>query len=189
MPLIDEAAIVPGTGYIFLADPDTPRPTNITDPRDPGPAWNNIGHTSRDDLPEFGRDGDDPETLGTWQNAKLRQTSPDVTYSVTFQSVQATADTYRLYFGAGPEAVQPDGSLRIPARPAPQVGALLFIIVDGQRMVPLWFPRASLLGSDAVSMDVAQFWSFPITATFLGSSSIGGDLGEWAAVAAGGPSS
>ncbi|MYT30467.1 MULTISPECIES: hypothetical protein [unclassified Streptomyces] len=189
MPLIDEAAIIPGSGFIHLADPDTPKPTAITDPRNPGPGWNNIGHTSLDDLPEFGRDGDKPETVGTWQNAKLRQTSPDVTYSVTFNSVQATADTYRLYFGAGHEAVQPDGSFRIPARPEPQVGALLFIVIDGAHMVPLWHPRTSLLGSDAVKMDATKFWSFPIVATFLGSSTIGGAIGEWAAVASSGPHS
>ncbi|MFE3769930.1 MULTISPECIES: hypothetical protein [unclassified Streptomyces] len=189
MPLIDEAAIIPGTGFIFLADPDTPKPMAITDPRNPGPAWTNIGHTSLDDMPEIARDGDDPETIGTWQNAKLRQTSPDVTYSITFQSVQATADTYRLYFGAGKDRVQPDGSFRIPARPEPQVAALLFVIVDGQHLLPLWHPRTSLLGSDAVSLDATKFMQFPITATLLGSDSLGGDIGEWATVTSTGPSS
>ncbi|MER7174198.1 hypothetical protein [Streptomyces mesophilus] len=189
MPLIDEAALIPGTGHIYLADPDTPKPTAITDPLNPGPGWTNIGHTSRDELPEFARDGDEPETIGSWQNAKLRQTSPDVTYAVTFQSVQASTDTYRLYFGAGEEAVQPDGSFRIPARPEPQVRALLFIIVDGQNFVPLWHPRTSLLGSDAVSLDAEAFISFPITGTFLGSSALGGAIGEWAAILGAGPGS
>ncbi|MEU9115196.1 DUF5403 family protein [Streptomyces sp. NPDC048483] len=60
MPLIDEAAIIPGTGFIFLADPDTPKPVNITAPLNPGPGWSNLGHTSRDEMPEFARDGDAP---------------------------------------------------------------------------------------------------------------------------------
>ncbi|MEV3856065.1 hypothetical protein AB0J38_17290 [Streptomyces sp. NPDC050095] len=175
----DNAVVVAGGGYIYFAAEDTPKPTRITDPLNPGREWTNIGHTSRDDLPEFGRDGDDPETIGSWQNAKLRQTTPDITYSVTFQALQASADTYRFYFGAGEEAVQPDGSVRIPATPVPQVKALLVVLVDGKQFVPLWHPRASLLGSDAVEMATDDFVKFPITATFLSSSLIGNAIGEW----------
>lgn len=189
MPQNDNAPIVAGTGYIYLADPDTAKPTTITDPTAPGAGWISIGHTSLDDLPEFGRDGDDPETLGTWQNNNLRQTSPKIKYSITFQSVQASAETYQLYFGAGAEAVRPDGSFRIPARPTPQVKALLMILVDGTNFVPLWHPRASLLGKDAVAMSTDKFMAFPIVATLLGSSLIGNDIGEWAAVLAPGTGS
>ncbi len=188
MPQNDDAPIVAGTGFIYLADPDTAKPT-VTDPQDPGAGWVSIGHTSLNDLPEFGRDGDDPETIGTWQNNNLRQTSPNITYSVTFQSVQASIETYQLYFGAGSEATQPDGSFRIPARPTPQVKALLFVLVDGTNFVPLWHPRASLLGSDAVGMATDYFMTFPITATLLGSSLIDNAVGEWAAVAVAGSSS
>src|SRR5690606_23105721 len=113
-----------------IADPDTAKP-EVVDPLDPGVAWTNIGHTSLEELPAFGREGDDPEVIGTWQNNNFRQTTPAVTYTVTFQSVQASLETYQMYFGAGPEATQPDGSFRIPARPTPQIKALLFVIVDG----------------------------------------------------------
>jgi len=174
----DDAAIVAGGGYIFFAEPNTSKPT-VRDPLNPGPEWTNIGHTSREDLPEFGRDGDDPEALGSWQNSKLRMTTPDITYTVTFQALQASADTYRFYFGAGPDAIQPDGSVRIPATPIPQIQALLVVLVDGKNFVPLWHPRVSLLGSDSVEMAVDEFVIFPITATFLSSRIIGGAIGEW----------
>lgn len=188
MPQNDDAALVAGTGYIYLADPDTAKP-EVSDPLEPGAGWVSIGHTSLEELPEFGREGDDPETIGTWQNNNLRQTSPSVTYQVAFQSVQASAETYQLYFGAGTEAMQPDGSFRIPARPTPQIKALLFILVDGTTFVPLWHPRASLLGSDAVGMATDYFMSFPITAVFLGSSLIDNAIGEWAPVLDAGASS
>ncbi|WP_172384862.1 hypothetical protein [Streptomyces sp. MNP-20] len=187
MALIDDAAVVAAGGYIFVADPDKAKPTSITDPKNPGAGWESIGHTSLDELPEFGRDGDDPEVKGSWQNAKLRQTTPDVTYSITFQSIQATSLTYQLYFGAGPAAVQADKSFRIPATPAPQVKALLVILVDGTRFLPLWHPRVSLLGSDAVGMEADGFVTFPVKGTFLGSSAIGGALGEWAQIEAPAP--
>ncbi|KWT60599.1 hypothetical protein ADL21_18275 [Streptomyces albus subsp. albus] len=184
MALIDDAAIVAAGGYIFIADPDTDKPVDLKDPTKPGGGWENIGHTKLDELPEFGRDGDDPEIKGSWQNAKLRATTPDVTYSITFQSIQATALTYQLYFGAGPAAVQADTSFRIPATPVPQTKALLVVLVDGTNYLPLYHPRVSLLGSDAVGMANDDFVAFPIKATILGSAKMGNSIGEWAQVAA-----
>ncbi|GAB7185930.1 phage tail fiber protein [Kitasatospora sp. Ki12] len=183
MALSDASVIVPAGGYIFTAAPDEPKPTAITDPLNPGAKWVNVGHTSLDDLPEFGRDGDDPEVKGSWQNAKLRATNPSVTYSVTLKSIQADAETYKLYFGAGAEAVQADGSFRIPANPVPQTRALLIVLVDGKRFLPLWHPRVSLLGSDAVGLSNDDFVAFPIKGTFLGSTLIGNAIGEWASLA------
>lgn len=182
MALIDAAAIVAAGGYIYIADPDTAKPAKITDPLVPGTGWESIGHTSADDLPEFGRDGTDATVKGSWQNAKLRQTTPDVTYSLTFKSIQATAQTYGLYFGAGPGAVQADKSFRIPAVATPQVKAVLVILVDGANFVPLWHPRVSLLGSDAVAMATDDFVTFPIKGVMLGSSTIGNAIGEWTQV-------
>lgn len=184
MAQIDNAALVAAGGYIFVAPTGTARPETILDPTNPGAPYESIGHTSLDELPELGRDGDDPTTLGSWQNSKLKVVSPDVTYSMSFQSVQASSLTYQMYFGAGPAALQADGYFRIPAKPSPQEKALLMIIVDGENFLPMWYPRVSLLGSDAITTSVEQFVSFPITATFLASADIGGDLGEWLAIEA-----
>lgn len=183
MAEIDAAVIQPAGGYIYIAPTNTVKP-EITDPLAPGTPWESIGHTSLDELPEFERDGDDPETLGSWQNSKLRVTSPSVTYSLNFQSIQSSDLTYQLYFGAGAAATQLDGSFRIPATPTAQEHALLLIIVDGDNFLPMWHPRVSLLGSDAVSLDAEGWVSYPIRGTFLGSTLIGGAIGEWAAIAA-----
>ncbi|MBH1936500.1 hypothetical protein I5Q34_19835 [Streptomyces sp. AV19] len=182
MALVDDAAVMAVGGYIYVAEPDKPKPA-LTDPLKPPAGWESLGHTSRDDLPEFGRDGDDPEVKGSWQNSKLRQTTPDVTYSVTFQSIQASPETFQLYFGAGPGAVQADRTFRIPATPVPQLRSLLVVLVDGARFLPLWHPRVSLIGSDAVSLAVDDFVKFPIKGTFLSSPVIGGAIGEWATLA------
>ncbi|MCO8308559.1 hypothetical protein [Streptomyces sp. RKCA744] len=48
-------------------------------------------------------------------------TTPDITYSVTLSALQASADSYRFYFGAEEDIVQPDGSICIPATPVPQI--------------------------------------------------------------------
>lgn len=183
MAEIDNSVFQPAGGYIYLAPVGTAKPT-LLDPADPGVEWESVGHTSLDELPEIGRDGDDPETLGSWQKKKLKTTSPDVTYSISFQSIQCAALTYQLYFGAGASAVQADGSFRIPATPTAQEKALLLVVVDGENFLPLWHPRVSLLGSDAVGMDPEGFVTYPIKGIMLGHASIGDSLGEWQAIAA-----
>uniref|UniRef100_UPI0039F6341C phage tail tube protein n=1 Tax=Streptomyces sp. 039-1 TaxID=2789263 RepID=UPI0039F6341C len=151
--------VIPGTGYVYIGNADnggsaTPakKPTAWFDPLAPGAGWDSIGHTSLENGVEFGRDGDDPETKGSWQVPKLRTTNPDVTYTLTLNALQASADTYRLYFGAGPGAMV-GNTFKIPAKPQAQARALLIVIVDGSQMLPLYFPHVSLLGSDAISLD------------------------------------
>ncbi|MFI2242375.1 phage tail tube protein [Streptomyces chrestomyceticus] len=182
MALDNTEVVVPGTGYVYVGIADdgsgTPaaKPTGWFDPLAPGTGWDSIGHTSLENGIEFGRDGDDPETLGSWQNPKLRTTNPDVTYTLSLKALQAKADTYRLYFGAGQGAVQANGSFKIPAKPVAQNRALLIVIVDTGHMLPLYFPNVSLLGSDAISLDPKALMEFPIKGTIL--SGKDGSLGD-----------
>lgn len=186
MAQIDSEVVLPGTGYVYLANPNTAKPAAPFDPLSPGTGWDAIGHTSLENGIEFGRDGDDPETRGSWQNPKLRTTNPDVTYSLTLNALQASADTYKLYFGAGDGAVQADGSFKIPAKPVAQAKAVLIVVVDATQMLPIYFPNVSLLGSDAITFDPTALLEFPITGTILaGSDGSLGDINAFAALTAG----
>ncbi|MEU6633814.1 hypothetical protein ABZ905_36930 [Streptomyces parvus] len=176
MALENDAVVLPGTGYVYLATTNTAKPTGVFDPLAPGTGWDSLGHTSLENGIEFGRDGDDPETRGSWQNPKLRTTNPDVTYSLTLNALQASVDTYKLYFGAGEGAVQEDGSFKIPAKPNAQAKALLIVIVDGTSMLPIYFPNVSILGSDAITFDPTALLEFPISGTILAGSD--GSLGD-----------
>ncbi|QPB09550.1 major tail protein [Streptomyces phage Sycamore] len=191
MALDNTQVVVPGTGYVYLGIADdgagtpTAKPTGSFDPLAPGTGWNSIGHTSLENGIEFGRDGDDPETLGSWQNPKLRTTNPDVTYTLSLAALQASKETYELYFGAG-EGATVNGVFKIPAKPQAQSRALLIVIVDGEQMLPLYFPNVSLLGSDAIAMDPAALLEFPIKGTIL-SGATSGALGDIDAFVAPGP--
>ncbi|QPB09771.1 major tail protein [Streptomyces phage Shady] len=185
MALDNDAVVVPGTGYVYLGTANTTaKPTGSFDPLAPGTGWASIGHTSLENGIEFGRDGDDPETLGSWQNPKLRTTNPDVTYTISLAALQASKETYELYFGAGPGATV-GGVFKIPAKPNAQSKALLIVIVDGEQMLPLYFPNVSLLGSDAIAMDPAALLEFPIKGTILAGTD--GSLGDIDAFVAPGP--
>ncbi|QDQ14323.1 hypothetical protein [Streptomyces spectabilis] len=184
MALDNTDVVLPGTGYVYIATPNTTKPTGSFDPLTPGTAWNSIGHTSLENAIEFGRDGDDPETRGSWQNPKLRTTNPDVTYSLALNALQASKETFELYFGAGAGSTV-NGVFKIPAKPNAQAKALLLVLVDGSQMLPIYFPNVSLLGSDAISFDPTALLEFPIKGTILAGND--GSLGDIDAFVAPGP--
>src|SRR5690348_254029 len=85
----DVPVLIPATGFIYTAPIGTARPVLPCDPQDKSkwlpsdgsdPAvwrdlWEDLGNTSLDNGVEHEVEGDDPETLGSWQNPALKQTS------------------------------------------------------------------------------------------------------------------
>ena len=130
-------------------------------------AWNNIGHTSRDDLPEFGYDGGDTEIRGTWQNESLREveTKPLADF-ITFKLHQFDVDTFELYFGKN--ASTTSGVFGVAGgNTRPVEKALLVIIIDGDERVGFHASKASIKRDDSISMKTDEFTALPVKATFL----------------------
>jgi hypothetical protein len=130
-------------------------------------AWVNVGHTSRDDLPEFGYDGGDLETRGTWQNESLREveTKPVADYLV-FKLHQFDSGAFELYYGKDASAVAGvfgvAGGTTVPVEKA-----LFILIVDGQNKIGFHAHKASFRRDDAVEMATDEFAALPIRATLL----------------------
>ncbi|TDB90910.1 hypothetical protein E1264_03535 [Actinomadura sp. KC216] len=190
MAVLPDNAMNPATGYVYVANVGTAKPTidtgfDYTDPttwgaemQDPGPPstplWKAVGHTSLENGLEFTSDGDDPETLGTWQTANLRTTNPTRTYSVTINLASFTLETYQLYYGGGTViGVAPDQSFVIPDSPVAQEKALLVLAVDGQHLVSQHFKKVSIIGADSITYDPAALSEMPVRATILGAQTYG----------------
>lgn len=173
----DDAVLTAGAGWVFLAPANTASPTDVQvsplsggfDPSDLPVAWVPIGHTSRDDLPEFGSDGGDTEVRGSWQNAALRQvvTETAVDY-VTLNLLQFDNDTLALYYGAANTLVNGERRFRVKTTSTGTVEkALLVVIVDGDVSVGFYAPKASFKREDAISLATDDFGALPVRATFL----------------------
>jgi hypothetical protein len=129
--------------------------------------WKSIGHTSREDMPEFGFDGGDKEVKGTWQKAQLREveTDPVVDFLTLFLH-QFDTDTFELYYGADASATP--GVFGVSgSTTAPVEKAFLIIVVDGPARVGFYAPKASIRRDDAIQMPVDEFAALPIRATWL----------------------
>lgn len=182
MALNNDAVLTAAKGYIFTAPVGTAAPT----PAEVGAftdgtaldGWDNLGHTARDELPEFGFDGGDTETRGTWQAESLREVTTEAAVDyVTFNAHQFDPDVLELYYGTDNTSSDPNiFGVRSPNSRS-QERALLIIIVDGDHKVAFYAPRVSIRREEAISLAVDEFAVLPLRATFLTPTS--GDLFQW----------
>ena len=175
MALNDDAALVAGVGYVFIGEPGATPPTaaeldavpNFETWTGTGGEWEQVGHTSRDDMPEFGFDGGDKEIKGTWQKKRLREIAngDPVADSLTFKLEQFDISSLELYYGVNASAV--DGEFGVDGSFNPVEKALLVVIVDGTARIAFYAAKASISRDDSIDMPVDDFTGLPVKATFL----------------------
>lgn len=129
--------------------------------------WINVGHTSRDDMPEFGFDGGDTEIKGTWQKKRLRevQTGDPLADSVGIHLSQWDRNTLRLYFGEDTAATA--GVYGVSGDFAAVEVAVLILIIDEDVRLGFYASKASVKRDDSIGLPVDDLSSLPIKATFL----------------------
>jgi|GEM_PF-3670039 len=164
-------------GYVFTAPPGTPAPTlaelNALDLEtfsDLNPAWDQVGHTSQDDLPKLAFDGGETQTKTTWQQRRLRKaTSGDpVAASVTLILSDFNLRTLELYYGknAADPAIEP-GVFGVGGNFNPVEHAVLIIIVEGDIRVGFYAAKAVVERDDTINLPANAVSGFPVRATFL----------------------
>lgn len=127
-----------------------------------------IGHTSADELPEFGFDGGDEEVRGSWQNEALKtvQTEALVDY-MTFNHLQFDEAGFELYYGIANASVT-DGEFVVETNNTPGVNkSLLVVMVDGEFKVGFYAPKARIKREESISLDTDSYAYLPLRATFL----------------------
>lgn len=172
MAMNEDAVLTAATGYIYTAPVGTvaPTPTEISsfDPNVGFTGWENIGHTSRDELPEFGFDGGDSEVKGTWQNASLREVVTEVASDyVIFNVHQFDDNALGLYYGAENASDTP-GVFGVANAPTGTVNrALLIVIIDGDVNLGFHASRVSIKRDDSIELASDEFAYMPLRATFV----------------------
>ncbi|WP_367138528.1 MULTISPECIES: hypothetical protein [Streptomyces] len=173
-------ALAPKTGYVYVAPVDTPAPPTF--PFEPtgrdisftykdgmkeiAAKWVSIGNTSLENGIEMAVEGDDPETLGTWQVPALEVTSPPKSYSMTMNLADISLETLKLYYGAGDSAVV-DGQFVIPNTPTTTDKALYIIGTDGKHVVAWYYPSVRLIGADSITLDPSALTEVPVRASIV----------------------
>ena len=179
--LNDDAVLTAAVGYIFVADPDTAPPTlaeiEAFDPAQEFSWGVSIGHTAREDLHEFGFDGGDTETRGTWQKAAMRTVTTEVPVDYVVINLHQFDDTgLGLYYGQASGGTTP-GVFAVKDAPTRTVQkAVLIIIVDGDHKVGFCAPKSDIKREDSIELEVDEFAVLPVRATFVKGTH---DLFQW----------
>lgn len=175
MALNDNAVLTAAVGYVYTAAVGTAAPSaaslktiDLETPSAWTPStWTLLGHTSRNDMPEFGFDGGDSEVKGTWQRKKLREvtTEEPVDYLTLFLS-QFDEAALDLYYGTN--AVATAGLFAVSGAGNTAAEKALFVVIeDGTFRLGFHASKASIKRDDAIQLPVDDLASLPVKATFL----------------------
>ncbi|MFF3017115.1 hypothetical protein [Streptomyces sp. NPDC057939] len=148
MALNDDATLVVGSGNYLIAPVGTAAPDNLLVPTSP---WQNVGHTSLEDVFGITSEGGEATTIGTLQNKSLRTKYSARTETMTFTLQQFDTPALRLYFGANAPLL-PDGSVGVPADPKPTQSAFLAIFIDGENHFSFFAPKAEIYRADDMAI-------------------------------------
>src|SRR5690606_15496776 len=122
------------------------------------------------------RDGDEPETRGSWQNPNLRETTPTVTWAFTIPALQVDNTVLSLFFGGGD--VSEEDSFGVTAASGSTEKAMYIVLVDGNTRAGIHVPRVSISAEEAPTFDPENFLEFTLRATVLKDSE-NTDLMRW----------
>ncbi len=159
MGIHNDATLVIGTGNYFTAPVDTVIPTDLAAP---GAAWENVGHTSLEDIFSISSDGGEATVIGSLQNKSLRTSYSSRTETMSFTLQQFDLKSLKLYYGSN-ATVGAGGELRVPSNPTPTVAAFLVIFADGDNLFAFYAPKAEIYRSDDLSLsDTESLAGLPI---------------------------
>lgn len=164
LALDNAATLVVGAGNFFTAPyvEATPAdlPTDLT-VAPPAP-WDNIGHTSLEDIFNITSEGGEANILATLQNRSLRTSyeSRSETFNITLQQFDTAA--LKLYFGSN-ATVGLAGELQVPEVPEATISSFLAVFIDGNNAFGFYAPKAEILRSDDFSVaDSTSLASLPL---------------------------
>ncbi|RPF45742.1 hypothetical protein EDD96_2306 [Streptomyces sp. Ag109_G2-6] len=148
MAINDNAVLVVGSGNYLTAPVGTAMPADLLTPTSP---WQNVGHTSLEDIFGITSEGGEATTIGSLQNKSLRTKYSARTETMTFTLQQFDTAGLKLYFGAN-APILPDGSVGVPTNPEPTQSAFLAVFVDGDNHFAFYAPRAEIYRADDMAI-------------------------------------
>ena len=162
MALNDNATLIIGSGNYFTAPVGTNVPTDLAAP---GVEWENIGHTSLEDILSIESEGGEKTILGTLQNKQLRSKTSTRTDSFSVVLQQWDTPALKLYYGSNAVAVG-DGLIGNPNDPQPTVVAFLAVFVDGENIFAIYCPKVEIFrGDDIEFADTENLAGLPLSIT------------------------
>ena len=157
MAINDTSTLVVKTGRFYVNEVGTAAPTSLDRASLLTAGWEELGHTSLDDILSWATEGGETTTLGSLQSPSLRQTTSARTESFTTTLLQWDAKTLPFYFGGNMELIEgSDIFMGVKSAPEPIRRAFLVVFEDGQNRFPVYAPAASIGRGDDLAIDSTE---------------------------------
>ena len=157
MAINDTSTLVVKTGRFYVNEVGTAAPTALDRASLLTAGWEELGHTSLDDILSWATEGGETTTLGSLQSPSLRQTTSARTESFTTTLLQWDAATLPFYFGGNMELIEgSDIFMGVKSAPESIRRAFLVVFEDGQNRFPVYAPAASIGRGDDLAIDSTE---------------------------------
>lgn len=164
MAINDKSTLVVGSGNYLLAPVGTEMPADLTNP---GVDWENVGHTSLEDVFTTTSEGGEATVIGTLQKKNLRTTYSARTETLGFTLQQFDTAGLKLYYGSNAPTL-PSGALGVPTDPQPTETAFLAVFIDGENVFAFYAAKAEVFRSEDMSIaDTESLAGLPLGVTPL----------------------
>ncbi len=159
MALNDNATLVIGAGNYFTAVTGTALPADLLSPE---VAWENVGHTSIEDILAISSEGGEATVLSTLQNKTLRTKYSSRSETLAFTLQQFDEKSLKLFYGSNAPTLA-DGTIGVPTEPVPTTCAFIGIFVDGSNVFAFYAPKAEIYrGDDLAIADTESLAGLPL---------------------------
>lgn len=155
MAFNDDAVIKISTAHFYTAPVGTAAPT---DPSKPTSPWEEVGHTTMDNILSFSSEGGEKSVLGSLQNRNLRTSYSDRSNTFSFNIHQYDDAGMKLYLGSN--SVDKGGRIGPADTPRPTQVAWYVCVEDGERYFDFYVPKADILGAEDLSLADTESLAF-----------------------------
>ena len=169
MAINDTSTLVVKTGRFYVNEVGTAAPTSLDRASLLTAGWEELGHTSLEDILSWATEGGETTTLGSLQSPSLRQTTSARTESFTTTLLQWDAATLPFYFGGNMELIE-GSEIFMGVKSAPESIRRSFLVIfeDGQNRLPVYAPAASIgRGVDLAIDSTEDLAGLPIQISLL----------------------
>lgn len=157
MALNNNSTLVVKTGRFYIAPVGTAAPADKAELKAPLSPWEELGHTSVEDILSWATEGGESTTLSSLQAPSLRTTTSPRTESFTTTLLQWDEASLPFYFGDNMELISGSTILYgVNSNPTPVEKALLIVLQDGENIFPVYAPSASIARGDDLSIDSTE---------------------------------
>lgn len=174
-----DATIIPGQGWVYIADPDTPVPDlSKFVPSDPTTVtgFESLGHTSADNTIALEKEGGEVTVRNSWDTPGLRSELSAVNWAAIVNALDFNQGTLALAFPNG-EWDEETKSFGFGGNTGSSKKAVLIIMKDTVNgYAAIYFPNGSISIGEAPSIAIDAFFEIQLRVTALASSQTGDSI-------------